>query len=254
MSWIIAILIVLAVAVLLVLRKTAFGVAVEAATAFLRTPWAGHGIVVHVETDPRNMNLGYDLLHAHAFVFPPDVVPSDPPEDELAWRAWAHGQGAVDAYITRVVITMQATLERVVVVDAPRLVSKESPLREGLLRGPVGRGGNGGVIPRMWAFDLDSRNPRPTYTDPSGSSRPPEFALRKGDSERLDVICTATTTAEHHWHLIIPLLVDGQRIELTVKERRDGFVTVGGEGIEGTWWDDEREAWDPTAYDLDTDT
>ncbi len=88
--------------------------------------------------------------------------PPGPKPGEEWWR-WAEEHGGRDAYASHVLVILQATLDRTVLVRAPR-VSRALSTATGIVCGPEGQGGNG-LLVRRYYIDLDDARPVARYMD-----------------------------------------------------------------------------------------
>lgn len=198
-----------------------------------RRIFGGHGVVVHMEIDPSNMQTT-GVYRPTSFWFPSGHAVSAPRDIAVPWWNWAHGQDGLDVETSVIQVTIQSTVPRAVAVDRPILRSRNLGRPAGLIRSPQGLGG-GDVQPRLYVFDLDDPTAQPRCSDMSSDSRCSSFSISANDTERL-VIAVSTKSNLHSWSITLPLIVDGKRIELVLDNGGRDFRTIGEEGYETIYW------------------
>lgn len=208
-------------------KRTASRV-VDAATddrlASSRSARGGHGLQVHVEADPANMNL-HDFFSTSTYLLPTNATLDDVPADDVdQWWTWSRGLGGVPVDHVRVVVTIQLLVDRAVVVDEPRIAKRRIPGPKGVLVMPSPMGGDG-FWPRVYQFDLDSDTSRPKVLAAALEFAPTGFRLTRDGTERIDILC-ATETGAWEWTVTIPVIVDGKRHELVVDDNGEPFQVV----------------------------
>lgn len=162
-----------------------------------------------------------------------------------AWWAWAHERGGEDDRLTSFVVTLQATRDVTVLVDAPQVENHtREAMPEGVICSPGELGGNG-PTPHRFHINLDANPATVTFTsepeDASGAL--PSFKMKRGDTDQIEVIARASRD-RHTWTLTIPLLVNGKRVTLPVTMKGHPFVTVAPEDRHPVvWWSPEIEQW-----------
>jgi hypothetical protein len=188
-----------------------------------------------LDLDPR-------WLLGSTFYFDSDGPPSEPPPSGAGWWDWGHRNGGEDLMFSHVLLRLQATQDRTIVVERPRVVQTVEPITKGVICGPETRGGNG-ILARRFFVDLDAGVPEVKYFDASNDERETaQFAMHKGDTEAFLVI-VQTLAGRHDWYLEIPCLVDGQRIILTARNGDQPFVTVGPAGLDRYVWSHAEPRW-----------
>jgi len=211
-----------------------------------------HGIALIVSSTrqelngirPENMlDLNPAWLLGSTFYFASENPPTEPPPvaSMEGWE-WGRRHGGEDLTFTHVLLRLQATQDRTIVVERPRVTRTVRPITSGIICGPEGVGGNGLDLRRFF-IDLDADEPEVEYVDASSDERETaQFSMRKGDTEAF--LVTAQALADRHeWYLEIPCLVDGQRVVLTAKNGKRPFVTVGRRGVQAYVWPHDESRW-----------
>lgn len=68
---------------------------------------------------------------------------------------------------------------------------------------------------------------------------PLSLLLGPGETEQFHIFVEAQS-GRHEWRLEIPVLVDGKRMTVPVRDTKQlDFVTCGPEGLEEYWWTDD---------------
>jgi hypothetical protein len=207
-----------------------------------------HGIRIHVERDPRIWlsYIGHPLPYPTSFLFWDANALEEPPNSLEGLWAWAREKGGEDVFITSFVVTLQATNDLSVVVDPPRIANHErEAVREGVICSPEGLGGNG-PPPHRFHINLDADPATVTFA-PSrdeSSAGSPSFKMKRDDTDRIEIVAWAEHQPQRHrWSLTIPLLVNGERVELPVDDDGRSFVTVGKEARPILFWEPFRRRW-----------
>jgi hypothetical protein len=195
---------------------------------------------LHVEQDPRIFEAGHPDWIPYSFLFPRAIseVPA-PPTGGIAqdWWAWAHTHGAVDAYSTKLAITLVCRQDVTVAVDAltVRLVNELETLRGTLIVRPTG---GADIVERGIEVDLDGMGqPVVMYRDSGGGYlKSLGFSLKKGEVERIQIEARAAAML-CKWTAELHLLVDGRRRTVEVTDAGKPFQTAGTDGLEPYIWD-----------------
>jgi hypothetical protein len=233
------------VAVWAAIRSFGLKSASERFETFGRRAVGGHGVRVHVETNPALMDTSGGYVPVSFWFAGGDAV-SEPRDHAVAWWDWAKSHGGVDVNTSAVQVTIQSTLPRAIVVDPPTLHSSNLQRPPGFVRTPQGLGG-GDVTPRIFLFDLDRPAQPPTYVDPSGKSRGKSFSIAANETERL-IIAVTTERDMHCWSVSLPLIVDGKRMDLKVDDDGQDFRTIGESGYETIYWLMSGNGWSSDQY------
>lgn len=203
-------------------------VAMDDRLASSRSARGGHGLQVHVEADPANMNL-HDFFSTYTYLLPANASLDDVPADDVdQWWTWSRSLGGVPVGHVRVVVTIQLLVDRAVVVDEPRVVRRRVTGPKGVLVMPSPMGGDG-FWPRVYRFDLDSETSRPTALAEALEHAPTGYQLTRDGTERIDILC-ATESGSWEWTVIIPVIIDGKRHELTIDDHGEPFRVVSAAG------------------------
>lgn len=195
--------------------------------------------------DPNQM-LGMEpfWLTDSDFYFP-SGVPSDGPSGKSAWQDWARKRGGEGAGWRHILIRLQATQDRTVLVLPPRLNVAHAPVTGGVILGPEKEPGGNGLMCRQFEVILDSRSSTIRYFGDDDET--PQFKMSKGDSEAFLIIARAEE-GRFEWTLDVPCLVDGQEVVLRADDSGAPFVTVGLDGIERLWWIFDEARWTPAEW------
>lgn len=200
-----------------------------------------HGLKFHLIRDsavlnnlPTTVTLGLhpDWLDDVTFYFPGGPPAMDPPGTDLRkWPAWGRRQGGEDVYFTHALVIIQATQDRTVVLQTPKVIRRRAPVESGAICGRSGLGGNGLLVRRFWV-DLNPDIPHVKYIG-EDEKESGLFTLKKGEAEGFLLIAEASKD-RHEWTITIPCIVDGVAVELAFKE--NVLVTVGPEGVPRYAW------------------
>jgi len=198
-------------------------------------------IDIHVERDPRIFEAGNPDWIPYCFLFPGTVrdLPR-PPQDGIAqdWWAWAHDHQGIDAWSTKLSITLTCRQNVTVAVDAltVRLVGEPSD-PEGTF--VVRSTGGADIVARGIEVDLDGMGqPVVTYRDSGGEYlNSLGFSLKPGDVERLQIEARAQWRL-CRWQAELHLLVDGRRQTVEISDDGRPFETAGTDDKEWYVWND----------------
>ncbi|GHE93068.1 hypothetical protein GCM10014715_56720 [Streptomyces spiralis] len=193
-------------------------------------------VSVHVETDPSIVWAGFPNW-IPAFVWLPGRPTSRPPEHPTDWRSWAMAQGGAEAFQTALRVTVTARENASVVVDPPKVRHESHPLdvppRGCIALCPVG---GAAVTPRRLQVDLAMGTTM--WVDEDGSPIAPlSLALSPGETEQF-LIFVNSHSGRNQWHLELPILIDGKRLLIPIKDGSKPFITYGVEGFELYRWSD----------------
>lgn len=175
-----------------------------------------------------------------------DGIPGDGPASKSEWADWARGHGGEGVGWRHILIRIQATQDRTVLVLKPIVNVVRATISGGLVLSPAKELGGNGLMVRQFDVDLSANAPVVEYY-PESSGETPQFTMRKGDSEAFVVIAHASSD-RHEWTLDIPILVDGETFHLRADNHGHKFVTVGGSNIGGMWWDFNTREWRPAEW------
>ncbi|MFF8387456.1 hypothetical protein ACF053_28010 [Streptomyces kanasensis] len=193
-------------------------------------------LTVHVETDPSLVWAGFPNW-VPAFVWLPDPPTGTPPEHPTDWYAWARARGGADAAQTVLKVTVTARELASVVIECPKLRHEFEPLDDP----PAGcvaccPTGGAAVTPRRIQVDLGLGTT--TWVDDGGSPiGPVTLTLSPGETEQFLVFVHAHS-GRNEWHLELPVLVDGKRQMIPLRDKGERFVTYGPEGFDEYRWSD----------------
>jgi hypothetical protein len=202
-----------------------------------------HGIRLRVITKPSelaNLNrailsFGVDpvALSSVSFYFndgPPD---ESPPIDE-SWWGWASRHAGEDVYYSHVLLLVQSTQDRTVVLKPPVVNRRVAPTDSGVICTPLGLGGNGLLVRRFY-IDLDEAEPIARYIDGSDERESAYFEMGRGSTEPILLVAKAAR-GRHKWRVQLPLVIDGEDIVLTADRDGQPFITVGPENVRTLGW------------------
>lgn len=187
------------------------------------------GVQMHVELDPTVIWAGMpDWIGFHYYI--PDLdAAGEPPADSREWRSWAYRAGGWDLATSTVRLTLIGTAPVTVVLETPQVFYSEESL-------PVGTKvihavGGASIDPRAFNVDLDgSDHPIVTISDDGGEriSRPMAWSLQKGEVEQMLITVTSSRSALFHWEAQLPVLIDGERVFLTINDNHEPVTFAGG--------------------------
>jgi hypothetical protein len=169
-------------------------------------------------------------------------TPPDGPRRGEEWWEWALRNSAEDVYSSHVLLLLQATLDRTIVIRPPQITDFHSAVHSGLICGPEGKGGNGLLVRRFYV-DLDEDRPKVRYFDDQNEQqKSATFRMSKGESVGILVIA-ATRRGRHEWHLDLPIVIDGHKLLLKADDHGAPFVTVGPDKVDAVLWDSDARTW-----------
>lgn len=173
-----------------------------------------------------------------------DGVPEGGPATEAGWPKWAREHGGENAGWQHILIRIQATQDRTILLTQPRVNSTRTKVEGGVVLSPAKDMGGNGLMARQFHIQLDESPPIVEYH----GEYTPQFKMRRGDSEAYLVIARAAE-GRHVWTLDIPVIVDGQEFTLRADNHGKAFVTVGTVDVPSMWWDFELQEWrEPRLY------
>lgn len=176
----------------------------------------------------------------------PSGIPGEGPTSKNEWSDWARGHGGEGVGWRHILIRIQATQDRSVLVLMPQVNVSRKEVDGGLVLSPAKEPGGNGLLVRQFDIDLDATPPVVEYYA-EDSRETPQFVMRKGDSEAFVVIAHASH-GRYEWTLDVPVLVDGETFHLRSDNHGHEFVTVGVGDTEGMWWDFETHEWRPAEW------
>lgn len=186
---------------------------------------------LHVERNRTLIFAGDPPWESFAHYFPGDLPSEEPPEDGRDWGAWAARNGGVDMGFSVLLLTVVARTSATVVVQRPVVeqATRSVPVGVGVLWPALG---GAELVPRQYEVRLETGLPKPlvtfreSETDREASS--PSWSLAKGEAEQLHIYLRANGSDLHEWTIRLPLLVDGRRVEVPVRQAGGApFITVG---------------------------
>jgi hypothetical protein len=195
---------------------------------------------VHVERDPRIFEAGQPDWIPYFFLFPGPIEKIPPPPSEsLAqdWWAWAHEQGAIDAYSTKLSVTLTCHQDVTVAIDAltVRLTEQPDTPHGTLVARPTG---GADIVVRGIEVDLDGMGQPVVRLRDSGGGPLPSigFSVKPGEVERLQIEARAAAL-RCKWTAELHLLVDGRRQTIEVTDGGKSFETAGTASLEPYIWE-----------------
>ncbi|HEX3929609.1 MAG TPA: hypothetical protein VHW64_02810, partial [Nocardioides sp.] len=114
-------------------------------------------------------------------------IPGPGPHEKQEWADWARGHGAEGVGWRHILVRIQATQDRTVLVMKPQVTVRPTAVTGGAVLCPAKEPGGNGLMVRQFDIDLDRRPPLVNYY-PEGSSETAQFVMRRGDSEAFVVI------------------------------------------------------------------
>ena len=203
----------------------------------------GLPVAVHIEADPSLIHAGSLNWDGYSYVVPQAHADWEPPTTICReWKSAIWPLGALDAYESEIVVTIQGLDDAAVLIDGFRVhIESREPLTGVVLRCPVG-GADG--MRRGFVIDLDMGG---VYFDlnaswEEGDKMPRSFTVGKGETESFHVLARASNAA-YRWTAEFLLVIDGKREIVDVTDDGDPFRTAGAEGLpEQFWWGDH---WGP---------
>jgi hypothetical protein len=214
-----------------------------------------HGIKMLVYGSPEEMeaigikNLGGlepFWLTDDGYYFADGLPDEDPPQDIREWSAWARRHSGEGAYFRHLLIRIQATQDRTVLLLPPRVHVARTETDSGIVCSPEKTGGNGLTV-RQFFIDLDAETPEVKYFS-RDHNETPQFVMHKGDSKVFVVIARATS-GRFQWYIDVRLMIDGVSVELPAMDKGGrAFVTVGHQGLDKRWWRFRERRWDQAPW------
>lgn len=193
------------------------------------------GVQMHVELDPAVIWAGMpDWIGFHYYI--PDLDAAyEPPADSREWRRWAYRAGGWDLATSTARVTLVGTAPVTVVLETPHVFSSEEPLPLGTK--VIHAVGGASIEPRAFDVDLDafgSDHPTVTISDDGGEpiSGPMAWSLQKGEVEQMLITVKSSRSVLFHWEAQLPILIDGERVFLTINDNHEPITFAGG-AIEG---------------------
>lgn len=214
-----------------------------------------HGLRILSYTTPESMN-GLDpeqMLGLQPFwltdsdYYVADDAPPLGPAAKSDWTPqWAQSIGGEPAGWRHILVRVQATQDRTILLLPPTLDVKHTPISGGVVIGPEREPGGNGLNCRQFEVRLDMGGSAVTYhADTPGET--PQFKMSKGDTEAFLIIARAAK-GRFAWSLNLPCLVDGEHVTLRSDDHGKPFVTVGYEGLERKWWRFSDQRWEAAAW------
>jgi hypothetical protein len=175
------------------------------------------------------------------YYIPRDAPPAGPATKSEWTPQWAQSVGGEPAGWRHILVRIQATQDRTILLLPPTVDVEQTPLSGGLIIGPEREPGGNGLMCRQFEVRLDPAGSTVTYhSDTQGET--PQFKMSRGDTEAFLVIASATN-GRFEWVLDIPCLVDGEQVILRCDDHGQPFVTVGYEGLGRKWWMFSEQRW-----------
>ena len=175
-----------------------------------------------------------------------DGVPGQGPSSKAEWLEWAQARGGEGAGWRHILLRIQATQDRTVLLLLPKVNVKRTSAVGGVILGPEKQPGGNGLMCRQFEIRLDANPPVARYL-PEGSFDPPQFIMKKGDSEAFLLIARAER-GRYEWSVDVECLVDGEAVSLRADDFGKPLVTVGFGEIERLWWMFDEHRWMPAAW------
>lgn len=214
-----------------------------------------HGVTIR--TYPNSDAMGglsqKDLLGAEAhwladndFYFRDGIPAQAPPEHRSQWASWARDNGGEPAGWRHILIHVQATQDRSVLIRKPTVNVRRSDVIGGVVLSPTKELGGNGLMVRQFHLELDHDPVRVEYY-PEGGPQTPQFTMMKGTTEAFVVIAHAAR-GHFEWTLDIPVLVDGVEFILRADDAGSPFVSVGSADVAAKWWRFDKREWQPAEW------
>lgn len=185
-------------------------------------------LIVHVETDPSIIWVDMPPWVGAGFLVPPGADLDAPPAHCPDWRSWVRQRGGIDEAQTQLRVTLVARKDLVVVVDGVRVrVHKRTAAPPWLaIQCMVG---GASVTPRRGEIDFTLFDPPLVdWLDESGDRIPaPTYSLSDSDVEVVHLWANVGESELVEWTAELLLLVDGQRLVVTIADGGRPFVTAG---------------------------
>lgn len=206
--------------------------------------WGSDPVYVHVERDQRLVWANTPPWLSFAYTFPHGLPTEAPPSVSFdAWE-WAHRNGGVDMGLTMLQVTIQARSDVSVVIEDVLIRNKRTTATAvaGVL---FAAAGGASLEPRRLDVDLDGFDPPIVDFRFRSDGEPgsvPALQLGAGQVERFHVWVKAAH-GWNEWHIHMPLLVNGRRIDRFIGTAREPFVTVGWDVPQMTYAPDADGNW-----------
>lgn len=209
-----------------------------------------HGLVIRTYPNSDAMGgLGQkDLLGAEPgwladtdFYFRDGLPAQAPPARQSEWAAWARDNGGEPVGWRHILIHIQATQDRSVLLRKPVTKVKRAEVVGGVVLSPFQELGGNGLMVRQFHIELDDDPVQVEYF-PEGGPQAPQFTMAKGATEAFVVIAHAAR-GRYEWSLDIPVLVDGVEFVLRADDEGQPFVSVGSADIEAQRWRFDQKDW-----------
>jgi hypothetical protein len=175
-----------------------------------------------------------------------DGIPAGAPGDESEWAAWARKHGGEPVGWSHILIHVQATQDRTVLLRHPTANITRTNVAGGVVLSPFKELGGNGLMVRQFNVALDAEPVRVEYY-PEGGHAIPQFTMTRGSTEAFLVIAHAVN-GRYEWSLDIPVLVDGEEFTLRADDGGKPFVNVGAAGIKAKWWRFDMKEWQPAEW------
>jgi hypothetical protein len=204
-------------------------------------------VTVYVETDPAKVFAGHPEWQTYDFVSP--ASESDfgrPPARCREWRTRARRADGVDADETHAHAYLQGTPGAAVVIDG---IEVEILRRRPPIRGTSAHCPAGGAVgnPRLIDVDLDADPPEVLYAE-AGDDYPARrrlnFTLTDAESDTFR-LRAHTTRCDCTWRARVQMVVNDQRMQLTLDEDGEPFRTSASAAARHVAWNGRR--WAPMA-------
>ncbi|MGW4345213.1 hypothetical protein ACWEL8_09055 [Streptomyces sp. NPDC004690] len=131
-------------------------------------------------------------------------------------------------------MTVTAREKTSVVIESPKVRQESQPIHEP--RGVIALHPVGGaaITPRRLQVDLGMGTTM--WVDEDGSPIPPlSLSLSPGETEQF-LIFVNPQPGRNQWHLELPVLLDGKRLLLPIKDKGKRFTTYGVDGFDMYRW------------------
>ncbi|MGQ2910792.1 hypothetical protein [Aeromicrobium sp.] len=204
-------------------------------------------VYVHVETDRAVIWAGLPPWISGRYFFDKALPDDDPPDACAHWSAWSQERDGRPCGEFELLVTIQAKLDAVVVVNTPIVRIVESREVDGVTATCLAAGG-ASMNPRRFEIDLDGSDPPMVeYTDGGpGASGPVGFSLATGDVEQFHLWVRAEGRFEHTWSLELPMIVNGRDVRMDLGT----FVMVGsGAAASEHLWQGEWQPYETPTYE-----
>jgi hypothetical protein len=187
-----------------------------------------------------------DWLADTDFYFQDGIPAQVPPVRASQWAAWARENGGEPVGWRHILIHIQATQDRSVLLRKPIANVQRAEVAGGIVLSPFKELGGNGLMVRQFRLELDDDPVRVEYIS-EGGPQSPQFTMAKGATEAFVVIAHAAR-GRYEWSLDIPVLIDGAEFVLHADDGGQPFVSVGSADVEGKWWRFDEKDWQPAAW------